>query len=133
MANSFLCSLVTPEKAVFEEQVTYANVPAYDGLTGVMHGKSPVVLKLGHGILSLTRESGQIERFLVEGGFAQMANNRLTILSERATPVGEVTAEAAEQAMTKATALPGKTDAQFEKRQASLAGARAMRSLGGKN
>ena len=84
MARIFHCSLVTPEKAVFEGEVSYANVPAHDGQLGIMPNRAPMLMEIGQGLLRLTLADGSLERYRLEGGFVQMDENRLTLLSERA-------------------------------------------------
>ena len=85
MADSFDCSLVTPEEAVFDEPVTYANVPAHDGLIGFLPNRAPLLAQLGEGVLEVRVRGGGTRRFELAGGFAQMNRNRLTLLSEKAT------------------------------------------------
>jgi F-type H+-transporting ATPase subunit epsilon len=97
-AKTFLCSLITPAAEVLKEQVTYASIPAWDGLFGVMPGRAPIVAKLGLGELRLDfpdsgNDKGGSRSFLVEDGFVQMVNNNLKILATRAIPT-ETIAEA---------------------------------------
>lgn len=84
MAATFNCSLVTPEKAVFEAEAAYANLPAFDGQMGVLAHRAPVVVQLGTGTLSVQQADGKLRRFAISGGFAQVNKNRLTLLSEKA-------------------------------------------------
>lgn len=85
MARTFHCSLVTPEKSVFEGEVSYANVPAHDGQLGVMPHRAPMLMQMGSGTLRLQLGDGHTVRYELDGGFIQMDENRLTLLSERAT------------------------------------------------
>ena len=87
MAKTFTCSLVTPDAAVFEGQTTYANLPAHDGQMGIMPGRAPIVVKLGVGVLELTFPDNTAKRFNLDGGFAQMQDDKLTLLSEKAEAV----------------------------------------------
>jgi F-type H+-transporting ATPase subunit epsilon len=84
VAQTFTCSVVTPEKAVFDAAVVYANLPAYNGQLGVMHNRAPMLTQLGSGVLSLELPDGKRKRFQLTGGFAQMNANKLTLLSEKA-------------------------------------------------
>ena len=84
MATTFNCALVTPEKAVFEAEATYANLPAFDGQMGVLANRAAVVVQLGSGTLAVQQADGTLRRFAISGGFAQMNKNRLTLLSEKA-------------------------------------------------
>ncbi len=100
-AKTFRCRLITPVAKILDEDVTYASVPGWDGLFGVMPSRAPIVAKLGVGELRLDfpdREGakGGSRSFLVEDGFVQMVNNRLTILATRAVSVESIDAGAAQ-------------------------------------
>lgn len=84
MAGTFQCTVVTPEAAVFDEQVTYANVPAHDGQIGFMPHRAPILLQLGKGKMTLDLASGGHKAATIDGGFAQMRGDRLTILTDKA-------------------------------------------------
>lgn len=89
--KTFRCRLITPLAQVLDEPVTYASIPAWDGLFGVLPGRGPIVAKLGLGELRLDFPSTQSAKggsrsFLVEDGFVQMVDNRLTILASKAIP-----------------------------------------------
>jgi F-type H+-transporting ATPase subunit epsilon len=95
-AKTFQCSLITPAAEVLKDQITYASIPAWDGLFGVMPGRAPIVAKLGLGELRLDfpdtgAAKGGSRSFLVEDGFVQMVNNRLKILATRAIPTESLT------------------------------------------
>lgn len=85
MARTFVCSLVTPERAVFEGEVAYANVPAHDGQLGVLPHRAPLLAQIGSGVLRLQLPDNAVRRYELEGGFIQMNENRLTLLCKRAT------------------------------------------------
>jgi F-type H+-transporting ATPase subunit epsilon len=85
MAKSFHLSLVTPEQSMLETEATYADVPAHDGQMGFMAHHAPALVQLGKGRLTLTLADQSRRSYHLEGGFAQMNANRLTLLSEKAT------------------------------------------------
>lgn len=112
-AKTFRCRLITPVAKVLDEDVTYASIPGWDGLFGVLPSRAPIVAKLGVGELRLEfpdRENakGGTRSFLVEDGFVQMVNNRLTILAARAVAVESIDAGAAQTELQQidARALP---------------------------
>ena len=51
MAKTFRCKLVTPSSALLDGQVSYANVPVWDGLMGIQPGRAPILARLGLGEL----------------------------------------------------------------------------------
>ncbi len=90
--KTFRCKVVTPTSSLLDEDVTYASVPAWDGLFGVLPGRAPILARLGTGELRVAfpdaakaggGEGGE-RSFLIDGGFVQMAGESLTILAERA-------------------------------------------------
>ncbi len=91
--KTFLCKLVTPTAKLLDEPVTYASVPAWDGLFGVLPNRAPIVAKLGLGELKLDfpdkggPHNGGSRSYLLEDGFVQMVENRLTVLAGKAIPV----------------------------------------------
>ena len=98
--KTFRCRLVTPAAAMVDESVTYASLPAWDGLMGVLPNRAAMLVKLGMGELKLQfpdREGAGGDRsYMVEGGTAQMLGDELTILAERAIPVESLVASDAE-------------------------------------
>ena len=81
---SFQCTVVTPEQQAFDAPVTQAILPAHDGLMGILTHRAPLLVKLGKGELRLDLPGGGSTRFKLDGGIAQMLDNKLTILTEKA-------------------------------------------------
>jgi F-type H+-transporting ATPase subunit epsilon len=92
---AFQCVIVTPEQQALDESATQAIIPAHDGLIGILTDRAPLLVKLGLGPLRLDLAAGQQRLFLVDGGVAQMKDNRLTVLTDNAIPVEEINAETA--------------------------------------
>ncbi len=128
MASTFHVSVITPERAVLESEAVFAAVPAHDGELGILHNRAPMLYRLGAGLLRLDTPAGKRALF-VSGGFAQMVENRLTILTEVAREVDQLDRAAAERQLAEAQAMKGTTDAEFNSRQRALASARAQLRL----
>jgi len=128
MANTFHVSVITPERAVLESEAVFAAVPAHDGELGILHNRAPMLYRLGAGLLRLDTPAGKRALF-VSGGFAQMVENRLTILTEVARELDQLDRAAAERALADAQAMKGVTDAEHNARQRALASARAQLRL----
>jgi F-type H+-transporting ATPase subunit epsilon len=84
MPGTFQCSVVTPEKEVFEGAVTQVVVPAHDGEMGFLVNRAPILVQVGEGRLKITPENGGSRQLAVAGGFAQMKDNQLTVLTDKA-------------------------------------------------
>lgn len=105
MADTFQCSVVTPERAILDCEATFAAFPGHDGEFGILPRRSALLCRLGIGVLRV-KTSGETRRFFIDGGFAQMVDNRLTLLTEQAAAAEEIDREAAEAELTAARALP---------------------------
>ena len=127
MAKSFRCQVVTPSEAVFDEQITYASFPAWDGQHGVMVGQSPLLSRLASGSLRIERADGRRQHFWVDGGFAQIGATGLTILTERALAPETLSADeaATELAAANRVAVAGSGRSIEERRRVETAQERA--------
>jgi F-type H+-transporting ATPase subunit epsilon len=101
---AFRCVIVTPEQQALDESATQAIVPAWDGEIGILTNRAPLLIKLGLGALRVDLPGGQSRTFLIDGGIAQMNDNRLTILTDEATAKEDVDPEAARAEYTAAEA-----------------------------
>jgi len=76
-------SVISPEKTVYEGEADQVVAQAWDGQLGVLQGHAPMLVLLGEGELRITR-GGADQRFHVRGGFLQVADDVVTVLSEHA-------------------------------------------------
>ena len=77
--------LVTPERLVLSEDVHMVVVPGTEGDFGVLAGHAPVMSTIRDGELAVYRTAGaEPERIAIEGGFAEVGENGLTVLAEKA-------------------------------------------------
>lgn len=75
------CVAVTPEKTVVEQEVKFVVAPLFDGEYGIGEGHSAVVGRLGAGELRLTCADDSVEKWYVEGGFVEVADNVVSLLT----------------------------------------------------
>jgi F-type H+-transporting ATPase subunit epsilon len=102
--KSVQCVIVTPEKAVLDEPVDFVALPMYDGELGVLPGRAPLIGRLGYGELR-TRRASDTRRFYVDGGFAQVRANVVTVLTPRAIRAEDIEPAVAAEALEKAKGL----------------------------
>jgi F-type H+-transporting ATPase subunit epsilon len=88
------CVVVTPEKTLFDQAVDFVALPMFDGELGVFPGRSPLIGRLGYGELR-TKSGDIVHRYYVDGGFAQIRDDVVTLLTNRAVPAGEIDTNAA--------------------------------------
>ncbi|MCC6426332.1 MAG: F0F1 ATP synthase subunit epsilon [Phycisphaerales bacterium] len=98
--KTFRCRIVTPSASLLDEAVTYASVPAWDGLIGFLPGRAPILAKLGVGELHVRlgdeKGAGGERSYAVDGGVVQMQDDTLTVLAEYAAPAELITPNEAE-------------------------------------
>ena len=84
-------SVISPEQTLFEGDVASVVAPAYDGEVGILTGHAPMLTLLGRGTLRLegTEEGGgsATRRFAVEGGFLQVVDDQVRVVTEKAAGV----------------------------------------------
>lgn len=79
-------SIISPERVLFEGDVRAVVAPAFDGEVGILPRHAPMVTLLGSGVLRLDASDGGARRFTVAGGFLQVADDVVRIVTESATP-----------------------------------------------
>ncbi len=126
--DTFEVSVITPERAVLQGPARFVALPAWDGEVGILKDRAPLIVKLGIGALRVDTPEGQ-HTFFIDGGFAQMVDNRLSILTEQALKPEDLDRQAAAQALAEAQALPAVGDAAYQERQKAIARARAQLKL----
>jgi F-type H+-transporting ATPase subunit epsilon len=129
-ARQLQCTIVTPERAVLDEPADFVALPMYDGELGVLPGRAPLIGRLGAGELRL-RRGQQERRFFVDGGFAQVRANVVTVLTQRALRAEEIDPAAASQALAAALAA-GKTPEEQDARLRDQQRARAQLRIAGR-
>ena len=133
MADTFQCSVVTPERAILECDATFAAFPAHDGEVGILPHRAALLCRLGIGVLRVKTE-GEERRFFIDGGFAQMVDNRLTLLTEQAAGAEEIDRESAQAALAEARATSAESEAgggadRYTARQTAIRRAQARLKL----
>jgi F-type H+-transporting ATPase subunit epsilon len=79
------CIVVTPETTVLDARADFAALPLFDGECGIAPGHSPLIGRLGYGELRIRRGS-EVLRYYVDGGFVQVADDIVSVLTNRAVP-----------------------------------------------
>ncbi|RME37598.1 MAG: ATP synthase F1 subunit epsilon [Planctomycetota bacterium] len=127
--DMFTCNVITPERKLLECEAKIVVFPAHDGELGVLTHRAPLVCKMGIGAMRIEAADGNRRTLYVDGGFAEVAGNTLTILTEQAADPDELDADRAEQALAEARAMPITDDASFTARDKALQRARVQLRL----
>ena len=90
------CVVVTPERSVLDESADSVVLPMYDGELGVLPGRAALIGRLGYGELRI-RKGANLESYFIDGGFAQVRANVVTVLTPRAKKASDINVEKVEQ------------------------------------
>jgi F-type H+-transporting ATPase subunit epsilon len=90
MAENFQFELVSPERLLVSEQVESVVIPGAEGEMTVMANHAPVMTTIKPGVVTLKAASGQEERYVVFGGFADILPAGCTLLAESAVSVKDI-------------------------------------------
>jgi F-type H+-transporting ATPase subunit epsilon len=83
MAHRLKVAVISPDRTVHEGEADMVVAPAWDGELGILRGHAPMLVLLGEGRLRVVDGARNIE-FAVSGGFLQVADDVVTVLSEEA-------------------------------------------------
>ena len=75
-------TVISPEASMYEGPADAVVAPAYDGRVGILPRHAPFMTLLGTGLLVVRRE-GQEHRFTVHGGFLQVVDDTVRVVTER--------------------------------------------------
>ena len=101
--------VVTPETTVLEKPAEFVALPLFDGEIGIAPGHSPMIGRLGYGELRI-RTGGSTEILYVDGGFVQVANNVVSVLTNRAIPAESLDPQIAADQLASARSRKADTD-----------------------
>ena len=101
MTDSFQLEIVTPEKMVVRDNAESIQIPGLNGYLGVLPGHAPLISELGAGEIAY-RANGQSHRFAVAWGFAEVLQDRVTVLAETVERADEIDVARAQRALASA-------------------------------
>lgn len=81
-SKSLKVSVISPEATLFEGEAPSLTAPAFDGEVGILPMHAPMVTTLGRGVLRIGDGSA---RFQVEGGFLQVVDDVVRVVTEKAS------------------------------------------------
>jgi F-type H+-transporting ATPase subunit epsilon len=117
--------VVTPEQTVFDLTTDFVALPLFDGELGVAPNHAPMIGRLGYGELRIGHEPTQ-QRIYIDGGFVQVADNLVSVLTNRAIPAKKLDVGIIEETIRGATTHPAAGEDQIARRDRVLTQARAQ-------
>ena len=96
--------IVSPEKLLLSKEVEMVVIPASEGDIGVLPNHSPMIVLLRGGTIAIY-EGGQVtSRLFVTGGFAEITQERCTVLADEAVPAEDLSRAEGERRLGEAQA-----------------------------
>jgi len=106
-SRTFRCVVIAPAGRTLDCRATSVVFPAHDGQVGVLYNHMPMFCELGLGIMEVKSPRGEKIsrdeeiRLLVDGGFALISSNLLTIIASDAIYRRDMEREKIEQMLEK--------------------------------
>jgi len=94
---SIKCIVVTPEKTALTKHANLVVIPLIDGECGIMPNHAPLIARIGAGELRITGTDGQLTHYYIEGGFAEVLENTIALLTMYALPAESINLADAEK------------------------------------
>jgi len=102
MADTFDIEIATPERLLAREKAIRAQIPAKDGYIGVLPDHAALLSELGIGALTYTTPGNQLFSIAISGGFLEILDNVVRVLSDVAEKGHEIDVTQAEQDLKRA-------------------------------
>ncbi|MFQ3614342.1 MAG: ATP synthase F1 subunit epsilon [Cyanobacteriota bacterium] len=111
--------VITPDRTVWDAPSEEVILPATSGQLGILTGHAPLLTAIGNGVMRV-RAGGKWSAIAVMGGFAEVENNEVTILVNRAEMGDKVDKAAAQAVLSEASKVLSSSSDKQERLQAKL-------------
>ena len=102
MAERVQFELVTPARVFAAREADLVVAPGGDGNFGVLPGHAPLLSTLRPGVVDVYENDRLTARIFVAGGFAEVAEERFTVLADEAVAIEDIDAAAAAERLNAA-------------------------------
>jgi F-type H+-transporting ATPase subunit epsilon len=123
--------IVTPETTTLDQEADFVVLPLFDGESGVSANHAPMIGRLGPGELRVKDGKGT-QSFYVDGGFVQIEDNVVSVLTGASTPSKEIDVAEAQKALDAANELPSENAALADAKRKAVSQAQAKIRVAGK-
>ena len=111
--------VITPDKVVWDAMAEELILPSSTGQIGILTDHAPLLTALDIGVMRLKSDTGWTSIVLMEG-FAEVENNKVTILCNGAEEGGSINLKAAQEELEKVTLLVDQATTKKEKIEATM-------------
>ena len=102
MADTFEIEIATPERLLAREKAVRAQIPAKEGYIGVLPDHASLLSELGIGAMTYTTPGDHFFSLAIRGGFLEIHNNVVRVLSDIAEKGHEIDVSQAEKDLKRA-------------------------------
>ena len=122
MSKQLHLKIITPLRLLYDNDVDMVIMRGENGDMGILSGHESRAAVLGYGPLRIFNNGAEENELAVLGGFAEIMNNRVTVLSDAAEWPDEINRVRAEAAKTRAEQriLQKNTDTDMQRAELSL-------------
>jgi ATP synthase, F1 epsilon subunit (delta in mitochondria) len=111
--------VITPDRTVWDAPSEEVILPATSGQLGILTGHAPLLTAIGNGVMRV-KADGKWLAIAVMGGFAEVENNEVTVLVNRAERGEKVDKAAAQALLDEASKVLNTSSDKQERLQAKL-------------
>ncbi len=129
MTEAVEFELVTPQKLLLSMSVDMVVLPGGEGDFGVLAGHAPMISTVRPGVVNIYQGDSISQSIFVSGGFAEVNEERCTLLAEQALDVSDIDTARAEARLDAARDMLAAAEAESpeaEKAAAEMKIAEAM-------
>lgn len=101
MAGTFALRIVSPTGDILKEDVEFVVLPGGLGELGILPNHAPLIAGLDIGVIRYTKES-KVKRVANAGGFVEVIDNTVTVLSDTAERSEDIDVKRAQGAKERA-------------------------------
>ena len=124
--------VVTPEATVLDITTDFVALPLYDGEVGIARNHAPMIGRLGFGELRY-RSGTDSANYYVDGGFVQVQDNVVSVLTNHASSTDKLDASAAQQQLAEALTRTPSNPEEMAIRDRLVLQARAQLRMAGRH
>lgn len=100
--STYSLKLIASDKIFYEGRVELLVIPAQDGEKAILGHHENMAIAVTMGLLKIRTASGKEIEAVVGNGFAQIMNNRVTVIVDTAERPEDIDAKRAEEALERA-------------------------------
>ena len=87
MSENFKTEIISPEKAIFSDNISMATLPSYEGDMSILKNHISIITFLRPGIVRIKKNENNSDEFFVQDGTVEYFSDNLVLLSSSAVNI----------------------------------------------